>query len=422
MSEREPPLTFDTAQGVGMPSRVIHEPFALEQLHTMVAAALKSRELARARGEEPKGHRVVVADLMQVGNLVVSGQDRGDTLQPGEAWKLLDLDFYEYLIKRWVEIEPVARRVIETHEAAAEAMMLDNVVPVTVSSMRVDPERIFHSPDFRLLLSSIWGHKDTNVNAAGDPETKVSELLASLMPSKHRRRFDRAKGPVKEGYYTYGVLETAFIGQLARDGVTAIQYGHRREKGYAELAKAILSQVLRLNADVSSRVITIPETGMTLQGFEADSYRVGRHEHEKGERLVINPPPSLDDLKTSLLDGTTNRFDPEKWQYVKIHILRLLNRLSEILNIGMGERDRIQRIYREADSPDKVTEANTAFVLELLHGAVIEPLRILLEKKGLIWVPPPVSSEGGAGGNGGQDPPSSDPGSGGSVPGAGAAK
>lgn len=411
MSERDP-LPFDTAQGVGMPSRVIHEPLALEQLHTMVAAALKSRDLAHSKGKAPKGHRVVVADLMQVGNLVVSGQEQGDSLHPGEAWKLLDLG-YEYLMRRWGEIEPVARRVIAVHEAAAEAMKLDHVVPVTVSSMQIDPERIFHSSDFRTLLAAIWGSKDTTVHAGGEPEASVSELLASFMPRKHHRKFDKAKAKVKEGYYTYGLLEVAFLAELARQGVTAIQYGNRRERGYAELTKAILGQVLRLNSDVTDRVTIMPETGMLVTGgYETDSYRVGRQEFDDGKRLAINPPPSLDDLKMFFLDDTTQRFDPEKWQYVKIHIMRLLTRLVEILDIEVGARDRIKDIYGGADSADKITGSDATFVLELLHGAVIEPLQAILEQRGLIWVPPPPTQNSGNGGsNGGQDP-SSNPGAG----------
>ncbi|MBI2638407.1 hypothetical protein HYW83_02350 [Candidatus Peregrinibacteria bacterium] len=408
MPERNP-LPFDTAQGVGMPSRVIHEPFALEQLHTMVSAALRSRDLARSRGEEPKGHRVVVADLMQIANLVVSGQDRNDTLLPQEAWKVLDLEHYPYLVERWTEIEPVARRVISTHEAAVEAMKLDNVVPVTVSSMQVDPERIFHSSEFRLLLSALWGSKDTIVHAAGDPETSVAELLESLMPRKHRRRFEKAKGNVRSGYYTYGLFEVAFLAELAKLGATAIQYGNRRERGYAELTKAVLGQVLRLNSEVTDRVTIMPETGMLVAGgLETDSYRVGRQEFDDGKRLTINPPPSLDDLRALLLNGTTQRFSSEKWQYIKIHIMRLLDRLAEILDIEIGARNRISGIYQSADSADRVTEADAAFVIELLHGVVIEPLRVILEKKGLIWVPPTPGSENGPE-NGGTRDPDSDP-------------
>jgi hypothetical protein len=397
MSEREP-LPFDTAQGVGISSRAILEPFSLEQLHTMVAAVLKSRDLATSRGDTPKGHRIVVADLMQAANLVVSGQDRNDSLPPGEAWKVLDLTAYDYLVRRLAEIEPVAQRVISVHKAAAEAVQLDREVPVTVSSMQVDPERVFHSSDFRTVLAAIWGSKDTKVHAAGDPEASIGEILVSLMPQKHRRRFDKARARVKEGYYTYGLLEVAFLAELAKRGATAIQYGNRRERGYAELTKAVLGQVLRLNADVTSRVAIMPETGMLVPGgFETDSYRVGGQEFREGKRLAINPPPSLDELKVFLLDSTTQQFDPEKWQYVKVHILRLLGRLAGILQIEAGARKRIEDIYQAADAPDKVTAADAAFVLELLHGIVIDPLKVILEKRGLLWVPPssPIDAENG---------------------------
>lgn len=399
-------VEFDSVSYVGIPSRPTFEPMSLEQVHVNIAMANKSAEIAGRRNTDPKGHRVVVFDMGQLANLTVASGGK-DSLPPGELPKILEPDSYDYLRERLLELRPVADRIRATHDAVAKALNLAAITPFSTSSMEEDPEQLFHNPGFRILLGALWGNRDTFLNIRGGHKIRLRDHLLAQLPLKYKQ--PNAKGST-DGYLAYGILETAGLIHPAHEhDLHVLQYSHSRERYYWEIARAVLLQILHVDPEVSNRLELVPgASGLTVDGFEEDSYRVAPADWQAGRRLCVNPPPTIDDLKTALLNGQ-GRFNPNRMLYIRDHVLRLLVDAERILNIGPDEQRRIGEVFMASGSGvNGIEPVDAEFILETLHRCIIDPIRQELELKGLIYAPPAadVDVEGGddSGQHGGPSP------------------
>lgn len=399
MNEKQP-VEFDSVSYVGIPSRPTFEPMSLEQVHADIAMANKSAEIAGRRGTEPKGHRVVVFDMGQLVNLAVASGGK-DSLPPGELPKVLEPDSYDYLRERLLELHPVAERVKVTHDAVARAINLPAITPFSTSSMHEDPEQLFHNPGFRILLGALWGNRDTFLNIRGGHKIRLRDHLLAQLPLKYKQTNVRGQA---DGYLSYGILETAGLIHPAHEhALHVLQYSHSRERYYWEIARAVLLQILHVDPEVSNRLELVSgASGLTLDGFEEDSYRVAPADWKAGRRLCVNPPPTIDDLKTALLNGQ-GRFNPDRMLYIRDHVLRLLIDAERILNISLDKHGRIEEVFMASNSGvNGVEPADAEFILQTLHDCIIDPIRQELEKQGLIYAPPAADADVEGGDDSGQ--------------------
>lgn len=396
--------SFDTISYVGLPSRQVVEPTALEQVYVLVASAYKSRGVAKSLGKrEPGGHRFEVFDLPQVLNTSVGEKDGVPVFPPDVETLLDDFGNREDLKERWQRLKPIAERVMKVHRAIIDALKLEEKLglPITTASMVEDPEGLFHSSLFKGLLArmwqSNWASQQSKVIYLGQEPGTVSQHLERNVPLPYYNA-RRSRQPQADGLLTYGLLEVAALIESALQGITVFQYGHSREIRYAHLAGAILTQLLGEQPDVAGRIAIIRDAvGLQLTGCgEADCYRMSKKDMETKKRLPINPPPALDDLKKLLLNGE-GKFDQNKREFIRIAIFKLLAMVVNISEEETATKKEIRRLYNRVKRHDgnlqKITLEDADKILGLLHRLIVIPISDQFKSKGILWIPEGASDE-----------------------------